>query len=773
MAIHPSGVIGSEQRRTEGLGKVTGRVRYGADQPVPGLAHAWMKTAPIARGRVRSIDDTAARAMPGVLEVLTYKNVGREIREVKILPDGGFMSNSVTPLRSNRIWYAGQIVALVVAETMEEARAAADAVAVTYKEQPAAADLSSPAATEVKAKAQGETELTAGDVERGFAEATAIVDAWYETPAQHHNPMELFQATCAWEGEALTVWESTQNVRGFQYGLAKQLGIRPAKVRVLSEFIGGAFGSRGELGQHTALVALAARRLGRAVKLVATREQGFTLRTYRAETRHHVRLGADAEGRLTALDHASWELTSRKDRFALAGSDATARLYACPNVRTKVANVEADRQAPGFMRAPPETPYLFALESAMDELGYALGIDPLEMRRRNETAIETVTHKPYTSRSLLQCIDRGAEVFGWSRRDPRPGSMRDGDALIGWGYATAFYPTQAAPAECRVTLTPELGAKVEVGTHEIGTGIRTVIAQTASDLLGVAMDRVEVVTGDSRLPAAPLSAGSSTTASVCSAVAIACDQVRARVAKSATGAKGSALYGAEPAGVRLVRGQAVAGERVEELAIAVQRAGRGRALVEKGVFTPHGAPPVIGPALIRRGKPLLTGGERLKDRMQFAFGAHFVEVRIDRWTGEVRVPRVVGVFAGGRIMNPRTARAQLSAGQIWGMSAALHEATEVDATTARYMNANLAEYHVPVAADIGQIETILMEEVDPLVNPLGVKGVGEVGVTGMNAAIANAVFHASGVRLRKLPIRAGDLAMAQQAIARARAEAEG
>ena len=755
--IHPNGTIGSEQRRVEGLAKVTGQARYGADQPAPGAAFAWLATAPIARGRIRSVDDSAARAMDGVLEVLTYRNVGKEIREDKTPPDGGHMSNSVTPLRSNRIYFAGQIVALAVAETAEIAQAAAQAVVFEYKEAKPAADMNSRKATEVKAKSLAETELAAGDVAKGLAEAEAVVDAWYETPAQHHNPMELFQATCAWEGDELTVWESTQSVRGFQYGLAKQLGIRPAKVRVLSEFIGGAFGSRGELGQHTALVALAAKRLGRPVKLVATREQGFTLRTFRAETRHHVRLGADREGRLTAVDHESWELTSRKDRFAVAGSDSTARLYACANVRTHVANVEADRQTPGFMRAPPETPYLFAMESTMDELGYALGIDPLEMRRRNETAIETVTNKPYTSRSLLQCMDRGAEVFGWAGRDPRPGSMGNGEAMMGWGYATAFYPTQVGPAECRVTLTPEPRVKVEVGTHEIGTGITTVIAMTASDLLGVEMDAVEVCLGDSRLPAAPLSAGSSSTASVCSVVAIACEQIRERVAKSATGEKRSPLHGAEPASVRLVRGRAVSGERAEGLVEAVRRAGRGRALVEKGTNTPHGVPPLIGPALVRRGKPVIMGGANLKDRMQFAFGAHFVEVRIDRWTGEIRVSRMVGVFAGGRIMNPRTAQAQLSGGQIWGISSALHEATEVDRVTGRYVNQDLAEYHVPVAADIGEIETILLEEADHLVNPLGIKGLGELGVTGVNAAIANAVFHASGVRVRKLPIRPGDL----------------
>lgn len=754
--IHPNGIIGSAQYRVDGFTKVTGGATYGADHVVEGAAYASLVTSPIARGRIREIDQQCARSMPGVLDILTYRNVGKSIKPGKPILDGGYMSHAVAPLASNRIHFAGQIVAVVIAETFETAQAAGQALLIRYKESRPVDGLSHRRAREVKPKALGETELSAGDVKRGLAEASATVDEWYETPAQHHNPMELFQATCAWDGDQLTVWESTQSVRGAQYGLAKQLGLKTANIHVISPYIGGAFGSRGELGQSTALIALAAQRLRRPVKLVATRQQGFTLRTFRAETRHHLQLAADAEGRLTALSHDSWELTSRSERFATAGSDSTARLYACPNVKTKVVNVEADRQAPGFMRAPPETPYLFALESAMDELAYKLRMDPLDLRRRNETAIETVTNKPYTSRSLLRCIDKGAEIFGWAERNPEPRSMATSDEFVGWGYATAFYPTQVGPAECRVTLLPDLCAKVEVGTHEIGTGIRTVVAQTVADLLGLELSAVEVCIGDSRLPAAPMSAGSNSTASVCTVVAKACEQLRVRMAETAVKARNSSLRGCEAAAVRLIAGNAVAGEKSEGLGDVVMRAGRGKPLVEKAVNSPHGAPPLIGPTLVRRGRPVLLGGSNLKDRMQFAFGAHFVEVRINRWTGQIRVPRMLGVFAAGRIMNPRTARAQLSGGQIWGLSSALHEATEIDRATARYVNQDLSEYHVPVAADIGDIQTIMLEETDHLVNPLGIKGVGELGVTGVNAAIANAVFHASGVRLRRLPIRPGD-----------------
>ena len=549
--IRPNGgVIGADRPRVDGVPKVTGRATYGDDHALQNPAFAYLATATIAKGRIRAIDQTPLAGMP-VLAVLTHENVGKAVKSGRTLSDFGYMSHGYAPLSSDRVKFAGQIVAVVVAETFEAARTAAQALRVEYEAEAPAAGFDSPGADEVKAKSMYPTKLKAGDFDKAFEGAPVTVDAWYETPPQHHNPLELFQTACVWDGDRLTVYESSQNVRGFQYGLAGQLGIPAAKVRVISPYIGGAFGSRGELGQVTALVALAARRVGRTVKLVASRRQGFTQRTFRAETRHHVRLGADRDGKLTALSHDSWEVTGRMDRFALAGSESTARLYACPNVRTLVKNTEADRQTPGFMRAPPEVPYMFALESAMDELAEKLGIDPLDLRRRNDTKVETVTNKPYTSRSLLECIDAGAKAFGWDKRDPRPGSMRDGDDLIGYGYATATYPTQIGPADCRVTLLPDARAIVEVGTHEIGTGIRTVVAMTAADILGLEVDAIEPRVGDSDLPAATLSAGSNSTASVCTVVAQACQEIAAQVARLAGRDRPSPPHGQAAADVLL------------------------------------------------------------------------------------------------------------------------------------------------------------------------------------------------------------------------------
>ncbi len=727
----PKANMGQPVPRYDARAKVTGAAVYASDFALPDAAHAFLVGSGIAKGRIKSFDLREARALPGVLDILTHENIGDAIRHIKFFTEGGPASNSVLPLGSPEIAFGGQTIAVVLANTYEVARDAAHRVVVAYETDQPSATFESPGAVDQELATQNRKhdDPKVGDFAAAFAGAPVTVDVAYSTPTQHHNPIELFSTQCSWNGAQLTVYEPTQNLYGIKNGLATQLGIDPSQVRVVSPFVGGAFGSKGALTQRTAIVAIAARKLGRPVKLVPTREQGFTVATYRAETRHRIKLGATRDGRLQALSHEGFEVTSRPDPYAVAGTDASTRMYACPNVASNVTIVRADRSTPGFMRAPAETPYFFALESAMDELAVALAMDPVELRRVNDTQKEPIKGLPYTSRSLMPCFDQAADAFGWSKRNPRPGSMRDGDWLIGWGCATAAYPTQMAPAAARVSLFPDGAARVETASHEIGNGIYTVVAQIAAERLGLPFEKVSVLLGDTNLPPAPVSGGSISTASVCSVVAQACDAIRAKLGGDT----------AAPA----------------DLVAALKERGMG-AVQEYAEWTPHGAGKGALQALYK-GAAQPTGGAKLSDRIQFAFGAQFVEVRVHARTREIRVPRIVGAFAAGRIMNTRTARSQYMGGMIWGIGSALHEQTEIDTDAARYVNTNLADYLVPVNADVVDVHVIMVPEEDTLVNPLGIKGIGEIGIVGVSAAVANAVFHATGRRLRDLPLRIDSL----------------
>ena len=703
--------IGTDHARIDGPAKVTGNARYPSDMPVNNPAYAWLATSAIARGRVTAIDEAAARSVPGVLEVFTHRNMQGAIAETEFFAKGGYVGSTIRPLESDQVWHDGQIIAMVVADTLEAAREAAFRLKVQYQEERPAAGFDSDGAELKAASDAGFEDPMVGDADAAFASAEVKLEADYSTPTQHHNSIELFTTTALWSGGKLTIHEPSQFVHGMKHGVAAQLRIDPADVHVVSPFVGGAFGGKGALTQRTALVAEAARRLQRPVKLVPTRDQGFTIATYRAETRHKVKLAAGRDGKLVALVHEGEEVTSRPDSYKVGGTATTARVYACPNVRTKVSILHADRNTPGFMRSPPEVPYMFALESAMDELAYALRMDPVELRRLNDTQHEPIKGVPYSSRNLVPCLDAGAKAFGWDRRTPEPRSMRDGDWLVGWGCATSIYPTHIGVATARVTLFPNGEVRVQTAAHDVGTGAYTAIGLAAAQGLGVALDKVRVELGDSDLPPAPVAGGSNTTASVCTVVMKACDEIRARRAQGMQGA-------------------------IEVYAENI----------------PEGLPPdSIGK--LYQGRNALGGGLEGEKVAMAAFGAIFVEVRVHARTCEVRVPRVMGAFAAGRIVSPRQAHSQLTGGLIWGIGAALHEETEIDRRTARYMNDNLSEYLVPVNADIQQVDVILVAEEDGQVNPLSIKGIGELGNVGTNAAVANAVFHATGIRQRHLPVR--------------------
>ena len=744
--------IGKPAVRIDGRAKVTGRALYASDEAVPNPAYAFLVTSAIARGRVASMGLDAARAVPGVLDILTHWNVGGEAKP-PAQQSGG---NTTSTLESDQVWHDGQIIGVVLADSYEAAREAAYKVEVSYHEEPPAATFDSPGAAEEQREDGEHEDYAVGDAAAVFAAAPVKVDALYGTPTQHHNPIELFTTTCAWNGGQLTIWEPSQFVYGLRGNVSKQIGVDPNDVRVVSKFVGGAFGAKGGATARTAWIAIAARRLGRPVKLVATRDQGYTIATYRAETRHRIQLGADRDGRLLAFGHEGWEVTSRPSTYNVSGTESTARLYACPNILTRVNIVHADRNTPGFMRAPPDVPYMFALESAMDELACALSIDPVELRRRNEPQRDPVTGLPFTSRHLLDCLDQGAERFGWAGRDPRPGSMRDGDWLVGWGVAAASYPTNIAASTARVTLRPEGGARVRLAGHEIGNGAYTVVAIIAADRLGLDVEQVAVEMGDTEYPPASLAAGSSHTASISHAVARACDELRGRLVRAAVTTNDGPLSGRDPAGVRFVDGRLTTADgATEPLADAVKRV-TGGAMEAYAENVPEGVPDGAMAKLYSGQLPILRGQKR-KDATAFAYGAQFVEVRVHRRTCEIRVPRMVGAFASGTIVNPMAAHSQYMGGMIWGLSSALHEKTEIDGRAARYVNDNLSEYHIPVCADVRRVEVVMVPEADDAVNPLGIKGIGEIGIVGVNAAVANAVHHATGRRVRNLPIRVEDL----------------
>lgn len=750
-APEPKANMGQPVPRYDATAKVTGRATYASDMPLDDPAYAFLVTSAIARGRIDSFDLDDAKGVRGVIDIVTHENAPK-LKESKLFSNGGYAGTTIQPLKSADIAHDGEIIAVVVAESYEAAREAANRVKVSYSAVTSSASFDSPGTTKAAAKgqnAQFKEDPQVGDFARAFDEAEVKVEASYDTPTQHHNPMELFSTSCVWMGGNLVIYEPSQYVYGLKNGVAEQLGIDADKVRVVNPYVGGGFGSRGSMTPRTAIIAGIARRLNRPIKLVPTRDQGFTIATYRAETRHEIKLGASRDGKLVALRHEGAEVSSRADPYCVGGTKTTTRLYACPNVDSLVSIVRADRNTPGFMRSPPEVPYLFALESAMDELAVKLSMDPVELRRINDTTNEPIGGKPYTSRSLMACFDEAAKAFGWSQRSPAPKSMSDGDWLVGYGCAATCYPTQMAPSAARVRLQRDGRTRVEIAGHEIGTGAYTIIAQTAAERLGVPLEKVSVFMGDSDLPPAPVAGGSNSTASTCSAVMMVCDQVRQRLFKAVM--PNESLTDKETVGLgQTPATQAAKSDRPLDLEKAFDALGA--AVVEEyGEWKPDGAPLDAFKAM-HSGHARLVGGA-MKDKIAYAFGAEFVEVRVNRFTHEIRAPRLVGAFAAGRIMNPRTARSQLMGGLIWGMSSALLEATEIDERTARYVNDNFADYLVPVNADVPGVEVILLSEQDDHINPAGAKGLGELANVGTNAAICNAIYHATGQRIRKLPVR--------------------
>jgi xanthine dehydrogenase YagR molybdenum-binding subunit len=733
---------GQPLTRRDGVLKVTGAAKYAADRHPPGMLYAALATSTIARGRVAFLDVAAAKAHPGVIEVITPANrpVLAQDPDEKTNP---FMFR-LDLLQSDRVRYANQPIAIVVAETLEAATQGAALLAPRYEVEPARVGLDADESFVPAAVGPGfPTQAQRGDVAAGLAAAGKKIAATYETPAQYHNQMEPHAIVAAWDGDKLSIDTPSQGLAMARARLAGLLGIPPGNIHIRSPFLGGGFGGKGLIAGPQVLGVLAARAVGRPVKLVLRRDQMFGPVGHRAPTRQTLRLGTDEDGKLLALDHHTKTLSSTFDDFFEPASASSHTLYASAAIATSHEGGRADVGTPIFMRAPGHAPGSLALESAIDEMAYACGMDPLEFRLRNYAEVEPISGKPFSSKALRECYRQGADRFGWARRPLAPRQMRDRDGLlVGWGVGTATFPAIMFAANARAVVRRDGSGAMEIGAHDMGQGAWTALAQIAADALALDIDQVEFRSGSSDLPDGGIAGGSAHTATAGMAIHNAGADAIARLAELAMGEARSPLFGAGNVGVVARDGRLFRRDdesRSESYADILARAGlaqiegRGSIAVE-----PH-AP---------------------SDYAMHAHGAVFAEVKVDPELGQTRVTRMIGAFAAGRIINPRLVKSQYYGGMIWGVSFALHEQAVIDPRSGRPMNANLAEYHIPVNADVPSLEAILVEEDDPHVNALGVKGVGEIGITGSAGAVANAVWHATGVRVRRFPIRIDDLVAA-------------
>ena len=681
-------VIGQPLSRLDGPKKVTGTAPYAFEHSPEKVVYGFPVQSTIAKGHIISIDTSAAQSIAGVISVLTHKNAPRLQSQ---------SSAELNVLQSDTVAYRGQFIAFVVAQTLEIARQAAEAVVVHYHEQPHDAQLSADHSNLYKpaiVNTAFETDTSTGDVESALASAPIVIDQTYTTPAYHNNPMEPHATVAWWNDRSVTLYDSNQGPHGVQAQVAQVFGLHPEQVRVIAPYVGGGFGSKFRAASHVILTVMAAQVVGRPVKFSLTRQQMFAVTIYRAPQIQHLRLGADNEGRLSAMSHDVVTQTSTLQEFAEQTAVVTRMMYAAPVRSTTHRIARLDVPTPGWLRAPGECPGMFALESAMDELAIACKIDPIELRIRNEPSVDPETGKPFSSRGLVACLREGAQRFGWQLRSSTPGVRRDGRWRIGIGVAASTYPTYGFPSTATIRAKNDGQYDVLIDAIDIGTGAWTVLTQIAADALEVPVESIHLKIGDSSLPEGVVAGGSAGTASWGTSIVETARKLR---------------------------------ERLQEV---------------------HGVVPEGGLEVTA------TSGENpnTKRFAMYAFGAQFAEVRVNMDTGEVHVPRLLGVFGAGRIMNAKTARSQLLGGMTMGLSMALHEHSVMDPHFGDYVNHDFAEYHIATNADVGTIDVSWIEENDPYINPMGAKGIGEIGIVGTAAAIANAVYNAIGIRIRDLPI---------------------
>ena len=728
--------VGAPRDRVDGRLKVTGAAKYAYETSDRNAAYAVLVSATIPAGTIQSIDSASARKATGVLAVLSHLNApklnplssqggGSSERQSPTGPSTGGSSSSqggggagptnfpeprLIPFADNRIQYLGQHIAVVVADTFEHAMHGAELVKVTYAEAPARIELAK-FRGEAKDKTPNspDTKFVKGDAETTLASAPVRVDQTYRTPYEHHNPMEAHALTVSWDGDQVTLHDSSQNIFAVRGTIARAFGIPRDNVHVMSPFVGGAFGSKGSAWPHVLIAAIAAREVKRPVKLMVTRRQLFFVNGHRPLTEQRVALGATPDGKIVSMIHDGIGQSNSICDYVERTSRPSRVMYDVPNMHVFHRVVELNVPTPTYMRAPGENPGMFAIESALDELAYALKIDPMQLRIINHADVDPTNGKPWSSKSLKQCYAQGAERFGWSRRNPVPRAMRDGRNLIGWGMASATYPAHRSPASARAVMKADGSVVVSSGSHEMGMGTATVMAQLAAETLGIPFERVRFSYGDTALPPAPISAGSMTAASVGTAVYEVAQELKKKVA---------ALDGVDP----------------DSLNADSYHATLAKHYLDQIEARVDAKPP------------------QEESHTAQAFGAHFVEVAVDEDLATVRLRRMVSAFAAGRILNAKTAHSQYLGGIVQGIGMALMEETHLDRRLGSFVNVNLGEYLLPVHADIRGIDILMLEEDDPHVNPIGAKGIGEVGIVGVAPAIANAVYHATGKRVRDLPI---------------------
>ena len=723
--------IGTATSRIDGHAKVTGGAKYAAEFNVPGLVHAFIVESTIAKGRVLHIDASEALRVEGVIDVLTHEKRPRmadtdDAYKDDVAPEGA----PYRPLYDSKIMFSGQPVALVLAEEWEIARFAASLVRVEYEQEAHVTDLYRQ--REV-AFALPEPAKPRGNAAKAFAAADVGHQGEYYVPIEHHNPMEPYASTVTWDGGGkLTVYDKTQGVQNVQRYLCGIFDMKPDDVRVMSPFVGGAFGSGLRPQYQVVLAVLAARSLERPVRLVLTRQQMYSL-GYRPAMIQRIELGATAGGTLDAITHEAITVTSQYEDFHRHETTWSGLLYKSANAKYAHKLARLDLPTSCDMRGPSATTGVYALESAMDELAVALKLDPLELRLRcYSDRDQNNGDLPFSSKNLRECYRQGAEMFGWDKRNPEPRSMRDGSELVGWGMATGVWEALQVPITVRIVLTANGHAEVACATSDIGTGTYTIMAQVAADALGLPLDNISIKLGDSTLPQSPVEGGSWIAASVSNGIVTTSNAIREELLRLAKKVPGSPLANATPDKVAFADGK------------LVSRQDASRAISIADVMR-HGAVDRIEQ---EKSTNFANDGKHAHN----THSALFAEVKVDEQLGVIRVTRIVSAVAAGRILNTKTAHSQVMGGVVWGIGVALHEETLIDHKFGRIMNANIAEYHVPVNADVHDIKVIFVEEQDNIVNPLGIKGLGEIGIVGVAAAIANAVYHATGKRVRDLPI---------------------